>query len=118
MSVRSKPSREQIAEAEAAYRLFKIGKAGNLTIQDGKVVKSTLFGKLNPFKNISIKNRLINVIGVLSVLVLIIGGIGLHGMSKDNEDLHTVYQDSTLPMSQLSSIKELLLNDRLNISPP
>lgn len=51
MSVRSKPNREQINAAEAAYRLFKNGKAGNLKIKDGNVVKETFFKKINPYKN-------------------------------------------------------------------
>ncbi|TAK61042.1 methyl-accepting chemotaxis protein [Methylobacter sp.] len=116
MSVRSKPSFEQINAADAAYRLFKEGKAGNLKIQDGKVVKSTFPGKLNPFKSLTIKSRLINVIGMLSALMIIIGGMGLHGMSKANEGLRTVYEDRTMPMDQISTIKELLLTNRLNIT--
>jgi methyl-accepting chemotaxis protein len=36
LSVRSKPSQEQINAADTAYRLFKEGKAGNLKIQNGK----------------------------------------------------------------------------------
>ena len=57
MSVRSKPSYEQIQAASAAYKLFREGKAGHLKIQNGKVVKSTFLGKLNPFKNLNIKTR-------------------------------------------------------------
>ncbi len=116
MSVRSKPSREQVDAAEAAYRLFKDGKAGKLKIQDGKVVKATLLGKLNPFRNPTIRTRLINVIGLLSVFMVIIGGMGLHGMSKANQALRTVYEDRTLPMNQIATIKELMLNNQLNIS--
>jgi len=116
MSVRSKPSREQVNAADRAYKLFKEGKAGNLKIQDGKVVKSSLLGKLNPFKNLTIKSRLINVIGMLSVLMIVIGGMGLHGMGKANEGLRTVYEDRTLPMNQISTIKELLLTNQLRIT--
>ncbi len=116
MSVRSKPSREQVNAADSAYKLFKEGKADNLKIQDGKVVKSTFLGKLNPFKSLTIKNRLINVIGLLSVLMMIIGGMGLHGMSKTNEGLRTVFEDRTLPMNRLCFIKELLMTNRLGIT--
>ncbi|MGZ8222969.1 MAG: PAS domain-containing protein, partial [Methylobacter sp.] len=111
MSVRSKPSREQVNAADAAYQLFKENKAGNLKIQDGQVVKSTFLGKLNPFKCPAIKCRLINVIGLLSVLMIIIGGMGLHGMSKANDGLRTVYEDRTVPMNQISTIKELMLTN-------
>lgn len=116
MSVRSKPSREQVSAADGVYRLFKEGKAGNLKIRDGKVVKSTVLEKLNPFKGLTIKSRLINVIGLLSVLMVIIGGMGLHGMGKANEGLRTVYQDRTVPMNQISIIKELMLTNQLRIT--
>ncbi|HEY8035407.1 MAG TPA: methyl-accepting chemotaxis protein [Methylobacter sp.] len=116
MSVRSKPSIEQINAADAAYRLFKEGKAGNLKIQDGKVVKSTFLGKFNPFKSLTIKSRLINVIGLLSILMVLIGGMGLQGMGKANEGLRTVYEDRTVPMNQICFIKELLMANRLSVT--
>ncbi len=65
MSVRLKASPEQIEAASDAYRLFRDGKAGNLKIQDGKVIKSTLLGKLNLFKNFTIKARLAFLISLL-----------------------------------------------------
>ncbi len=116
MSVRSKPEREQIKAADAAYQLFRTGKAGNLKIQDGKVVKSTLFGSFRLLKDFNIKSRLIAIIGLLSVLLLVIGGIGLLGMSKAKEGLRTVYEDRTLPISQIASIQKLLLTNRLAIT--
>jgi len=116
MSVRSKPSREQIQAASAAYKLFRDGKAGNLKIRDGKVIKSTFMGKLNFFKNLTIKNRLTFVIGLLSILMLMIGSMGLLGMSKSNEGLRTVYEDRTIPMAQLASLQKLLLINREHIT--
>ncbi len=46
MSVRSKPTSEQIKTADAAYPLFREGKARNLKIQDGKVVKPSILKQL------------------------------------------------------------------------
>lgn len=46
MSVRSKPESEQVEAADAAYQLFREGRAGNLKIKDGKVVKASLLGFL------------------------------------------------------------------------
>ncbi len=116
MSVRSKPDAGQVNAADAAYRLFKQGQAGHLKIQYGNVVKSTFLEKLNPFKNPSIKTRLISVLGLLSVLMILIGGMGLHCMSKANDGLRTVYEDRTVPMSQISTIKELMLTNQLRIN--
>jgi len=116
MSVRSKPSYEQIKAASAAYKLFREGKAGHLKIRNGKVVKSTFLGKLNPFKSLSIKSRFLCLVGLLCVFMLIIGGEGLLGMIKSNEDLRTVYDDSTVPMTQISTIQKLLLTNRIRIT--
>jgi hypothetical protein len=48
--------------------------------------------------------------------MLIIGGEGLLGMIKSNEDLRTVYDDSTVPMTQISTIQKLLLTNRIRIT--
>ncbi len=116
MSVRNKPDNEQVVEAAAAYKLFRDGKAGNLKIKDGKVVKSTLLTKLNLFKHLNIQSRLATVIATASILLLIIGGIGLLGMSKTHDGLRMVYQNRTLPLTQLSSIQKMLLTNRLFIT--
>ena len=107
MSVRLKASPEQIEAENAAYQLFRDGKAGNLKIQDGKVVKSTLLGKFNLFKNFTIKSRLTFLIGLLSLLIIVISFIGLRGMSKTNEGLHSVYKDRTVTMGLMFTISEL-----------
>jgi methyl-accepting chemotaxis protein len=114
MSVRTKPSRAQIEEAEAAYRLIREGRAGNLKVQDGKIVKSSIWGKLNLFKNLSIKSRLMFVVGLLSLLLLLIGGMGLYGMNKTNESLRTVYEDRTIALSRINLIESLIFGQ----SPP
>jgi len=116
MSVRSKPEPDRVKAADAAYRLFREGKAGNLKIRDGKVVKASLLGQFRLLKDFNIKSRLIAIVGLLTILLLVIGGIGLLGMSKAEEGLRTVYEDRTLPISQISSIQKLLLTNRLNIA--
>jgi len=107
MSVRLKASPEQIEAASDVYQLFRDGKAGNLKIQDGKVVKSTLLRKLNPFKNFTVKSRLTFLIGLLSLLMIVIGGMGLRGMNKTNEGLRSVYKDRTVTMGLMFTISEL-----------
>ena len=115
-SVRNKPDRATVDKVAAAYRQFREGKAGNFRIQDGKVVKSTVWRKFNMFKNLSIKSRLTTVIAILSVALLIIGGMGIFGMSKANDGLRTVYDNSVVPMEQISNIQKLLLDNRLRIA--
>ncbi|HQS57058.1 MAG: hypothetical protein B7Y56_01185 [Gallionellales bacterium 35-53-114] len=116
MSVRGKPSRTQVEAADRAYQLFRDGKAGGLQIKDGKVVKASLLTKLNIFKDMSIKSRLIVIIAILSVLLLGIGVLGLSGMNRGNESVRTVYEDRTVALSQLDTIIRALLNNRLAVT--
>jgi methyl-accepting chemotaxis protein len=116
MSVRSRPSRTAVEAADRAYSLFREGKAGNLKIQDGKVVKSSLLGKLNIFRDMHIKSRLIVIIAMLSVLLLGIGVLCLNGMSKGNEALRTVYEDRTVALFQLDTVIRSLLGNRMAVT--
>jgi methyl-accepting chemotaxis protein len=116
MSVRSQPSADQVRAAAKAYKLFRERKADHLKIQDGKVVKSTLLTKLNPFRRLSLKSRLAMVIATASILLLAIGGIGLLGMGETHDGLRMVYQNRTLPLTQLSAIQKMLLTNRLLIT--
>ncbi len=116
MSVRTKPSQKQVTEAAEFYGKFREGKAGNLKIQNGKIVKKTLLGRFPSLENISIKARLLMVIAIMSVLLLAVGGMGLLGMSKDSEGLRTVHNDRMLPSNQIFQIQKLLLTNRLRIT--
>ena len=62
--------------------------------------------------NLTIKLRLILVIGFLSLLAIALGVTGLIGMKKANDGLLTVYQDRTIPMGQLSEINAKVLHTR------
>ena len=68
------------------------------------------------FKNLSIKTRLIFVIGMLSVLMVAIGGMGLMGMNKANDGLLAVYQERTVPTGQISGIQDRLMRNRLALA--
>jgi len=56
------------------------------------------------FKNLTIRSRLIFILSFLSLLLVILGGLGLFGMSKSNEGLRTVYIDRTVALGQVSDI--------------
>lgn len=45
------------------------------------------------FKNLSIKARLIFVIGFLSVLLAAMGLVGLNSLQTTNNDLKSLYED-------------------------
>jgi methyl-accepting chemotaxis protein len=116
MSVRNKPSSAQIESASAAYKLFRDGKAGKLKIQDGKVVKATLLSKLYLRTNMTIQSRLVSLMVIMLTLLLSVGVLGVLGMGKANDSLHSVYEDRTIPLVQLAAIEKLMLTNGLKIS--
>lgn len=65
--------------------------------------------------NLTIKSRLILVMGLMSLLAVTLGILGLTGMKKANEGLRTVYEDRTVPMGQLAEIDSNLVTNRLAI---
>ena len=115
ISVRSKPSREQIAKAEVAYRKFREGTAGNLKIRDGKIVKKTWLGDLS-LENISIKTRVWIIIAVMSILPMIIGGMGLLSMNKDSASLRTVQKHHLLSVINIAQVQKLILTNQVRLA--
>ncbi|MBA3059105.1 MAG: Tar ligand binding domain-containing protein [Gammaproteobacteria bacterium] len=65
---------------------------------------------------LKISTRLAILIGVMSFLLVLIGAIGLLGMSKSDQALETSYKDSTLQISNISNITFLMLRNRLMIA--
>ena len=66
--------------------------------------------------SMSIKRRLTLTLVILSVTLVVIGVLGLVGMSTANHGLQTVYEDRTVPLGQLAQIDKLILRNRLNLS--
>lgn len=58
-------------------------------------------------RDITVRTELIIVIGLLSVLLVGIGALGLHGIKQSNEGLRTVYQDRTVPAVDLAAINDI-----------
>ena len=105
ISVRSKPSRAQIEAHEAAYKLFREGKQGNLRIVEGKAVKSgglhTLLGKLNA---LSEKSRMMIIFAVLVSALLVNDGIGYYSSHQVEDKMQDI---ATRRMELNHDIQEL-----------
>jgi methyl-accepting chemotaxis protein len=66
---------------------------------------------ITTMKTLTIKMRLAGVIGFLSLVLLVIGGMGLWGMNRVNERLRTVYDDRVIPIKQLSDINTMMMEN-------
>ncbi|QBK06650.1 HAMP domain-containing protein [Hylemonella gracilis] len=62
--------------------------------------------------NIRISTRLLILLGVLSALLALTGGVGLYGLNRTSDGLKTVYEDRTVPASQLARIDALMQRNR------
>ncbi len=66
--------------------------------------------------NLKISTRLLLLISVFSIMLISVGGLGLYGIVRANDALHTVYEDRTLPMEKLSEILRIFMRNRQLIS--
>mgnify|MGYP001588536867 CR=1 FL=1 len=66
------------------------------------------------FNNMTIKSRLVFVIGILSLLLAGIGGLGLWEINKSNNSLKMVYEDRAVPLADLGLVLDRMQRIRLN----
>ena len=67
-------------------------------------------------KNLSIKSRLIFVIGFLSVLLLGSGFVGLTSLSAANTSLKSMYETRVVPMGQLDAVVRQIDKNRMAVA--
>ena len=65
---------------------------------------------------LTISTKLSMLICVMAALLVLIGSIGLYGMSKSDDALESMYKDRVVAISQLSDIDYLLLRNRLLVA--
>jgi methyl-accepting chemotaxis protein len=64
-------------------------------------------------KNLSIKSRLVFVIGFMSALLVVIGTIGLTSLSTTNNAFKSVYEDRVVALGQLERISSLINKNQI-----
>jgi aerotaxis receptor len=80
MSVRTKPSKEEVAQAEAVYRDFREGRAGSRRFHRGLIVHKGLMAWRSVGQTLPISWRLALPLWVISALALLSAGLlGLEG---------------------------------------
>jgi len=115
LSVRTKPGREEIAAAQAIYQAINQGDT-SIQIVEGRVIRASALGSLKMMlSNLSIRSRLKGVIGLMSMLLLVIGGMGLLGLQSSNDGLRGVYEDLMAQSNRVQDINRLILRNRVAI---
>ncbi|HEY9097255.1 MAG TPA: methyl-accepting chemotaxis protein, partial [Thiobacillus sp.] len=67
-------------------------------------------------KNLSIKSRLVFVIGFLSALLVAIGAIGLTSLGSTNNALKAVYEDNVIVLGQLERVSSLINRNQIGVA--
>ena len=57
--------------------------------------------------NMKIGTRLILLMGLLSAILMVVGAIGLQGISRTNDGIVTIYEDRVVPLRYISEITEM-----------
>ncbi|TWD78784.1 methyl-accepting chemotaxis sensory transducer with Pas/Pac sensor [Variovorax beijingensis] len=79
MSVRSKPDRADVAQAEQLYRRFREGHAQGLAIRQGEVVKRGWTSLLARLRRLPIRLRVLGSTSAAAVSMLVLGAAGHFG---------------------------------------
>jgi methyl-accepting chemotaxis protein/aerotaxis receptor len=116
VSVRVRAERRAVEQAEHIYRLVREGKAGNLGIREGRVIRTGFAGFVDRLRRPNIRMQLWTMVALLSLLAVGIGVMGLKGMNDVRAGLATVYDDRLVPTGQISAILERVMENRLLIS--
>ena len=71
MSVRTKPTRQQVADASALYARFKAGQAGGMAIRQGAAVRTGMLAKVAGLRDLPLAKRIAWNLGLLSLALLL-----------------------------------------------
>ena len=71
---------------------------------------------LSRLTTLTVKARLVGVLGLLCVMLLVGAWIGLGGMAKANESARGIYQDELIPLTSINEVARGSLNNFIALS--
>ena len=111
MSVRRKADRARIREVEGIYQLFRDKRQGSLRIRYGEAVK----GGESALANLSLKNRMTLILGLLCAVMIVQAVIGLLVISRTNDAVQDIYERRLEPVRMLGRIGKLMADNRAQV---
>ena len=115
ISIRSKPSRDEVAAADSLYAAMRDGRA-EVALEQGALVRRSRAGRAAAAAWSSLSGRLAGVMLLLILAMLAAGWLGLDGMEASNRSLRTVYEDRTVPAYQIGEIQNLARDSRQRLT--
>ncbi len=99
MSVRSKPDRKVVETVDQIYKQFREGRAGNLAIKEGQVVKKGLIANvISAVHHATIKTRIWTLVAMMGALMALVGVMGLNGMATGRDTIQVIAEEHVGPM--------------------
>ncbi|MBP0598333.1 PAS domain S-box protein [Herbaspirillum sp. LeCh32-8] len=96
MSVRTRPSRQQVQAADGVYRRFALGQARGLRIRRGVAVRSGAAGWLNQLRDMPIARRLGLVMGLLALMFVAGGAVAGNAVRDAGGNAYMVWSGTGL----------------------
>ncbi|MFD2234597.1 methyl-accepting chemotaxis protein [Phaeospirillum tilakii] len=115
ISIRAKPSRAQIAEADAAYALFRTGRAAGLRLEDGRVISRRLGARLARWRA-SILGRLGTTLGIAVLLLVLECGLGALGIADNADRLERVSATNTEVAATLADLASRMQDSDIQLT--
>ena len=106
LSVRRKPDRDRLSQAETLYRALNEGKA-----------KSLRPSGLKAFLNrMTIKQRLTGIMGMVIVMILVGSTVGMGGVSMTNKDMEALYHARLEPIRIVGQVVRLMSENQTQVA--
>ncbi len=117
LSVRVKPTRQEVEAAESGYRPFREGKARGLAIEDGRITRTNLIGRMQKmFNNVTLRTRLVSTLAFMMALMLAIGGLGLLNLDRSSEQIARIYDDGVMAQRLANRVRNLIAENRAQVA--
>ena len=107
ISVRTKPSRAEVAAAEALYADIREGRAGGVRLSDGVVLSTSATGRLTRFLR-GFQGRMLVLGLVMTVFATIAASVGLTGLSASGDAVRTMQSAGIGPVVKLARLQAVV----------
>ena len=111
ISIRCKPSRQQIAAADQVYSALRAGTAKGIALSGGDVVRLGPRAWLGTLWH-SVRGRLLAVTLAAVLVTLAVGWLGFAGMAASNDALRRVYERDLVAVNGLRTISDRIRDNR------
>ena len=115
ISVRTKPTRQQIESAEMLYQKIKSGSAAGLKLENGQVINTGLAARITKLI-CSVSGRLNLTFASLIAVILCVGGMVLSFQDTSAKSADAIYQRGAVLIAQVAKLNDTILENATLLS--